>query len=103
MEIITEKLSHSPNWGGGSGEPTEVFQRDFIRGVVSEAMQEWCEGVDQRLWSFHYGLLRQLQAHQEETRGILVEMTGLAEMRQQLETLKKENSELKKFFGANPS
>ena len=70
---------------------------------VSEAMQEWCEGVDQRLWSFHYGLLRQLQAHQEETRGILVEMTGLAEMRQQLETLKKENSELKKFFGANPS
>ena len=58
MEIITEKLSHSPNWGGGSGEPTEVFQRDFIRGVVSEAMQEWCDGVEQRMWGLQYSLLR---------------------------------------------
>ena len=73
MEIITEKLSHSPNWGGGSGEPTEVFQRDFIRGVVSEAMQEWCDGVEQRMWGLQYSLLRQMQHHQVSLFSLLPE------------------------------
>ena len=64
MEIITEKLNNSPNLGEGSREPTEVFQRDFIRGVVSEAMQEWCDGVEKRMWGLQYSLLRQMQHHQ---------------------------------------
>ena len=64
VEIITEKLSNSPNLSGGSVEPTEVFQRDFIRGVVSEAMQEWCDGVEKRMWGLQYSLLRQMQHHQ---------------------------------------
>ena len=58
VDIITEKLSNSPV------EPTEVFQRDFIRGVVSEAMQEWCDGVEKRMWGLQYSLLRQMQHHQ---------------------------------------
>ena len=70
---------------------------------VSEAMSEWCEGVDSRLWSFHYGLLRQLQTHQEETKSLLAEMTGLTEMRAEVQRLRQENSELRKFFGRNPS
>ena len=70
---------------------------------VSEAMSEWCEGVDSRLWSFHYGLLRQLQTHQEETKTLLSEMTGLAEMRTEVQRLRQENRELRKFFGSNPS
>ena len=64
MEIITEKLTNSPNLGEGSREPTEVFQRDFVRGVVSEAMQEWCDGVEKRMWGLQYSLLRQMQHHQ---------------------------------------
>ena len=64
VEIITEKLNNSPSLGEGSREPTEVFQRDFIRGVVSEAMQEWCDGVEKRMWGLQYSLLRQMQHHQ---------------------------------------
>ena len=65
-------------------------------------MQEWCDEVDQRLWSFHYSLLRQLQSHQEETRTMLAEMSGLTGLRQELDRVKQENSELRKFFGTNP-
>ena len=36
------------------------FQRDYISGVVSEAMEEWCSGVECRLWGLQYSLLRQL-------------------------------------------
>ena len=74
MEIITEKLSNSPNLGGGSVEPTEVFQRDFIRGVVSEAMQEWCDGVEKRMWGLQYSLLRQMQHHQVNLSSKLVKL-----------------------------
>ena len=64
VDIITEKLNNSPSLAEGSREPTEVFQRDFIRGVVSEAMQEWCDGVEKRMWGLQYSLLRQMQHHQ---------------------------------------
>ena len=57
MEIITEKLTNSPNLEG-SREPTDVFQRDFVRGVVSEAMQEWCDGVEKRMWGQKWPVLR---------------------------------------------
>ena len=65
-------------------------------------MQEWCDGVDKRLWGFHYSLLRQLQTHQEETRMMMTELTGLSDLREEMESLRQENSELKKFFGGNP-
>ena len=68
---------------------------------VNEAMQEWCYGVDKRLWGFHYNLLRQLQTHQEETKMILTELTGMATLKEEINRLKQENNELKKFFGTN--
>ena len=68
---------------------------------VNEAMQEWCYGVDKRLWGFHYNLLRQLQTHQEETKMILTELTGMATLKEEIDRLKQENNELKKFFGTN--
>ena len=64
MEIITEKLTNSPSMGEGSREPTDVFQRDFVKGVVSEAMQEWCDSIEKRMWGLQYSLLRQMQ-HQQ--------------------------------------
>ena len=64
MEIITEKLTNSPSMGEGSREPTDVFQRDFVKGVVSEAMQEWCDSIEKRMWGLQYSLLRQMQHHQ---------------------------------------
>ena len=64
-------------------------------------MQEWCYGVDKRLWGFHYNLLRQLQTHQEETKMILTELTGMATLKEEINRLKQENNELKKFFGTN--
>ena len=64
-------------------------------------MQEWCDGVDKRLWGFHYSLLRQLQTHQEETKLILTELTGMSTLREEIDRLKQENNELKKFFGTN--
>ena len=77
-----------------------TFQRDYIRGVVSEAMDEWCSGVERRLWGLQYSLLRQLQQHQEETKAMLAESSGLGEMREELSRLRRENMELRKFFGA---
>ena len=64
VEIITEKLTNSPSMGEGSREPTDVFQRDFVKGVVSEAMQEWCDSIEKRMWGLQYSLLRQMQHHQ---------------------------------------
>lgn len=101
---ISEKLSNSPilhnNQAPGN---IETFQKEYISSVVSEAMQEWCDGVDKRLWGFHYSLLRQLQEHQTETRMMMSEMTGMAAMRDEMQRLKHENDELRKFFGSNPS
>ena len=31
---------------------------------VSEAMEDWCGGVERRLWELHFGLIRQMQHHQ---------------------------------------
>ena len=57
VEKITERLSNT-------GPATEVFQREYVSGVVSEAMQEWCDGVEKRLWGLQYSLTRQMQQHQ---------------------------------------
>ena len=123
MNKISEKLSNSPilhnNQAPGN---IETFQKEYISSVVStdhntsllhmssslvfqvsEAMQEWCDGVDKRLWGFHYSLLRQLEEHQTETRMMMSEMTGMAAMRDEMQRLKHENDELRKFFGSNPS
>merc|ERR1719312_652880 len=86
VDKISEKLSceSSPLMTGNKDQNmnnAEAFQREYISSVVSEAMQEWCDGVDKRLWSFHYSLLRQLQTHQEETRSMLSDMSGMSSVR----------------------
>ena len=35
-----------------------TFQKEYIQSVVSEAMEEWCGGVERRLWGLQYSLLR---------------------------------------------
>jgi len=107
VDKISDKLTcdSSPLMTGNKDQNmnnAEAFQREYISSVVSEAMQEWCDGVDKRLWSFHYSLLRQLQTHQEETRSMLSDMSGMSSVREELERLRHENSELRKFFGTNP-
>jgi len=101
VEKITEKLS-SPSMVPGPGPATEMFQRDYISGVVGEAMQEWCDAVEKRLWGLQYGVLRQMQQHQEETMSMLADMTGLSKLKEERDRLLQENSELRKFFGTNP-
>jgi hypothetical protein len=78
------------------------FQKNYIQSVVSEAMEEWCGGVEKRLWGLQYSLLRQLQIHQEETRLLLQEASGLNGVKEELNRLKKENQQLKQFFGRCP-
>ena len=63
----------------GLGEEAANFQRGYIRqgqtelldsdliipsNVVSDAMEEWCTGLERRLWAMQYSLLRQLDQHQ---------------------------------------
>ena len=74
------------------------FQKDFVSTAVSNAMEDWCEGVERRLWGLQYSLLRQLQQHQEATVALVSEFTGLGEMKEELVRLRKENQELRKFF-----
>ena len=93
---MTERRSTIPDSG------VATFQRDYISGVVSEAMEEWCSGVERRLWGLQYSLLRQLQQHQEETKNMLAESSGVGEMREELARLRRENQELRRFFGADP-
>eukprot|EP00090_Calanus_glacialis_P004813 TRINITY_DN13607_c0_g1_i1.p1 TRINITY_DN13607_c0_g1~~TRINITY_DN13607_c0_g1_i1.p1 ORF type:complete len:275 (-),score=121.39 TRINITY_DN13607_c0_g1_i1:179-1003(-) len=88
---IADRLTTTPDSG------VATFQRDYISGVVSEAMEEWCSGVERRLWGLQYSLLRQLQQHQEETKAMIAESSGMGKMR---EDLSRENMELRKFFGA---
>jgi len=93
---ISERLTTTPDSG------VATFQKDYISGVVSEAMEEWCSGVERRLWGLQYSLLRQLQQHQEETKAMLAESSGMGEMREELSRLRRENMELRKFFSAEP-
>eukprot|EP00092_Neocalanus_flemingeri_P037039 GFUD01040322.1.p1 GENE.GFUD01040322.1~~GFUD01040322.1.p1 ORF type:complete len:733 (-),score=287.32 GFUD01040322.1:364-2508(-) len=94
---IADRLTTSPDSG------VATFQRDYISGVVSEAMEEWCSGVERRLWGLQYSLLRQLQQHQDETKVLLAESAGMGEMREELTRLRRENEELRKFFGNDPA
>merc|ERR1711874_371617 len=65
-----------------SADPSvSTFQKSYIQSVVSEAMEEWCGGVERRLWGLQYSLLRQLQSHQEETRILLQEVAGMNEVK----------------------
>lgn len=79
-----------------------AFQKSYIQSVVSEAMEEWCGGVEKRLWGLQYSLLRQLQNHQEETRLLLQEASGMNGVKEELNRLKQENKQLKQFFGRCP-
>ena len=54
-------------------------------------------GVATFQWGLQYSLLRQLQQHQEETKAMIAESSGMGKMR---EDLSRENMELRKFFGA---
>ena len=45
---ISKRLTTIPDSG------VATFQRDHISEVVSEAMEEWCSGVEHRLWGFQY-------------------------------------------------
>ena len=40
------------------------FNRRYLEEVVSEAMEDWCGGVEQRILNMHYSLIRILQQHQ---------------------------------------
>ena len=93
---VTDRISSTQDSG------VATFQREYISGVVSEAMEEWCSGVERRLWGLQYSLLRQLQNHQEETRNMMAEFSGVEQMKEELVRLRKENEELRKFFGAAP-
>jgi len=93
---VTERLVNTPDSG------VATYQRDYISGVVSEAMEEWCSGVERRLWGLQYSLLRQLQSHQEETRNMMAEFSGVEQMKEELRSLRRENEELRKFFGSAP-
>jgi len=84
---------------GAEGETEQPFHRQFVRGVVQEAMGDWTQHIERRLWDVQYGFIRQLQQHQEETRSLLSEVSGLSEMKTELELLRRENRELRKFFG----
>ena len=92
-ENVAERLSTTTDSGVAS------FQKNYIRSVVSEAMEDWCIGVERRLWGLQYSLLRQMQQNQEETKALMMEFSGLGELQHELLKLRNENSELKKFFG----
>ena len=45
----------------------QCSERSFLfSNVVSDAMEEWCVGLERRLWAMQYSLLRQLDQHQVE-------------------------------------
>lgn len=75
------------------------FQRNYISGVVSDAMEDWCSGLERRLWGMQYSILRQLDSHQAETRELVGQTGGLEELRLEVDRLREENRELRKFFG----
>jgi len=83
----------------GLGEEAANFQRGYISNVVSDAMEEWCTGLERRLWAMQYSLLRQLDQHQAETRQLVAQTGGLDDLRTEVERLRLENAELKKCFG----
>jgi len=97
FKVPAEKISARLRESGGGTE----FQREFISGVVSEAMEDWCGGVERRLWELHFSLIRQMQHHQDETRALLEEFSRIDEMQTEMEQLRAENRELRKFFGGS--
>jgi len=83
----------------GLGEDAANFQRGYISNVVSDAMEEWCTGLERRLWAMQYSLLRQLDQHQAETRQLVAQTGGLDDLRTEVDRLRLENAELRKCFG----
>ena len=70
-----------------------------IRKVVVNVMEEWKSGLERRLWEMQYAFIRQLQRDQEEIRMILDEAGERVKVKKELETVRAENKELRKFFG----
>ena len=75
-----------------------VLTGNSASGVVSDAMEDWCSGLERRLWGMQYSILRQLDSHQvlhtshhftisppplhqAETRELVGQTGGLEELR----------------------
>ena len=65
-------------------------------------MEDWSIEVERRLWEMKYTFIRQLQRDQEEIRMILVEAGERAKVEKELDMVRLENEELRKFFGKVP-
>ena len=70
--------------------------------VVGEIMEEWYTGVERRLWEMQYSFIRQLQRDQDEIKQMMNEADDSDKLQEELEMVRAENKELRKFFGKVP-
>lgn len=83
---------------GSTGGQVDEFNRRYVEEVVTEAMEEWCTGVENRIINMHYSMIRIMQQHQEETKMYIEELHGMDALRRENERLKLENHNLRQFF-----
>jgi len=81
-----------------SDNEVEGFNRRYVEEIVSSAMEEWCTGVEERIVTMHYSIIRIMQQHQEETRKYIEEIHKMEEIKKENEKLVLENEQLKRPF-----
>lgn len=87
--------SGSTSCGGGQADE---FNRRYVEEVVTEAMEEWCSGVENKIINMHYSMIRIMQQYQDETKSYIEELHGMEALKRENERLRLENQQLKQFF-----
>jgi len=98
MSRQQDSAGESSGSTSGGGGQADGFNRRYVEEVVTEAMEEWCSGVEDKIINMHYSLIRIMHQCQDETKSYIEELHGMEELKRENERLRLENQQLKQFF-----
>ncbi|XP_050413244.1 protein NEDD1 [Patella vulgata] len=81
----------------GAADPN-LFQTEFTRNLIREALEDFREEIHRDLTSLHVEMLRQFQIQQNEVTAMLHHLSVNKDLLAEVEELRQENKRLKKTF-----
>ena len=80
------------------GGHAQVFQQEFLRNCVEDAMDDFCTDVRKQMWHLQYDMIRAFQTQRDEMSGLLAQYAVNDALAAENERLKRENEELRSYF-----